>query len=29
MQKDPDLAPLRDLSEFKALMPRTNADEKK
>jgi hypothetical protein len=29
MQKDPDLGPLRDLPEFKALLPKNEPDEKK
>jgi hypothetical protein len=29
MQKDPDLTVLRDLPEFKSLLPRTDPDEKK
>jgi hypothetical protein len=28
MQKDPALAPLRDLPKFKALRPRTDSNEK-
>jgi hypothetical protein len=29
MQKDPDLTVLRDLPEFKALLQRSDSDEKK